>query len=63
MTEAPKMTAGDILGIPILKIDYPTDADKIAALLPPGLDASDTAIVHLGILNVPVPVEPPKSSG
>jgi acetoacetate decarboxylase len=60
MTEAPKMTAGDILGIPILKIDYATDADKIAALLPPGLDPSDSSNVHLAIYNVPVPDEPEK---
>ena len=60
MTEAPKMTAGDLLGTPILKIDYPTDADKIAALLPPGIEPSDTSNVHLSIYNVPVPDEPEK---
>ena len=43
MTDAPQMNAGDISFWPILKIDYPTDADKIAALLPPGIDPSDSA--------------------
>ena len=60
MTEAPKMTAGDLLGVPILKIEYPTDADKIAALLPPGLEPSNTSNVQLSIYNVPVPDEPEK---
>jgi acetoacetate decarboxylase len=58
MTESPKMNAGDISFWPILKIDYPTDADKIAALLPPGIDPSDSANVHLSVYCVPVPDEP-----
>jgi acetoacetate decarboxylase len=58
MTDAPQMNAGDISFWPILKIDYPTDAAKIAALLPPGIDASDSANVHLSIYCVPVPDEP-----
>ncbi len=58
MTDAPQMNAGDISFWPILKIDYPSDPDKIAALLPPGIDPSDTANVHLSIYCVPVPDEP-----
>jgi acetoacetate decarboxylase len=58
MGDAPKINPGDIMGWPILKIDYPTDADKLAALLPPGIDASDEANVHLSIYCVPVPDEP-----
>ena len=53
-----KINPGDILGWPILKIDYPTDADKIAALLPPGIDPSAESNVHLSIYCVPVPDEP-----
>jgi acetoacetate decarboxylase len=60
MTEAtsPKMNPGDILGWPILKIDYPTDPDRIAELLPPGIDPSAASNVHLSIYNFPVPDEP-----
>ena len=58
MTKAPQMNAGDISFWPILKIDYPTDPEKIAALLPPGIEAGDTSDVHLSIYCVPVPDEP-----
>lgn len=58
MTEAPQMNAGDISFWPILKIDYPTDPENIAALLPPGIEPSDTAEVHLSIYCVPVPDVP-----
>lgn len=57
-SKALKMNPGDIMAWPILKIDYPTDADRIAALLPPGIDPSDSANVHLSIYCVPVPDEP-----
>ena len=53
-----KIAPGDIVGWPILKIDYPTDAAKIAALLPPGLDPSGESNVHLSIYCYPVPDEP-----
>lgn len=49
---------GEIMTWPVLQVDYRTDADKIAALLPPGIDPSDSANVHLGFYNVPVPDEP-----
>jgi acetoacetate decarboxylase len=55
---APKIDPGDIIGWPILKIDYPTDPAKLRALLPPGIDPSDTANVHLSIYCFPVPDEP-----
>ena len=55
---APKINPGDIMGWPILKIDYPTDREKLRALLPPGIDASSTANVHLSIYCFPVPDEP-----
>lgn len=55
---APQNTPGDIANWPILKITYRTDADKIAALLPPGIDPSDDPNVHLNVYNVPVPDVP-----
>jgi len=58
MSDAPKINAGDIMGWPILKIDYPTDPKNIVPLLPPGIDPSSESMVHLSIYNVPVPDEP-----
>jgi acetoacetate decarboxylase len=55
---APQINAGDIAGWPILKIKYRTDADRIAALLPPGIDPSSESNVYLNVYNVPVPDEP-----
>ena len=55
---APQINPGDIAGWPILKITYRSDAEKIAALLPPGIDPGDSPNVHLNIYNVPVPDEP-----
>jgi acetoacetate decarboxylase len=57
-SNAPKIDPGDILGWPILKIDYPTEPANIAKLLPPGIEPSDEANVHLSIYNFPVPDEP-----
>ena len=57
-SNAPVINAGDIMGWPILKIDYPTDPEKIAALLPPGIEPSDSANAHLSIYCFPVPDEP-----
>lgn len=53
-----KINPGDIMGWPILKIDYPTDPERIAALLPPGIDPSSESQVHLSIYCYPVPDEP-----
>jgi acetoacetate decarboxylase len=55
---APQITAGDIANWPILKVTYRTDPDKIAALLPPGIDPGAEPNVHLNIYNVPVPDVP-----
>ena len=49
---------GDISNWPILKIDYRTDANRLAALLPPGIDPGEAANVHISIYNVPVPDVP-----
>jgi acetoacetate decarboxylase len=55
---APQTTPGDIAGWPILKIVYRTDPEKIAALLPPGIERSSGSNVYLNVYNVPVPDEP-----
>jgi len=60
MSDAPKITPGEIAGWPILKLTYRTDPEKIAAFLPPGIEVSDTSNVYLNIYNVPVPDEPEK---
>jgi acetoacetate decarboxylase len=57
-TNVLKINPGDIIGWPILKIDYPTDRSRIAALLPPGLEPTAESNVHLSIYNYPVPDEP-----
>lgn len=54
----PQGNPGDISNWPILKIDYRTDRDKLAALLPPGIEPGPTSTVHLSIYNVPVPDVP-----
>jgi acetoacetate decarboxylase len=53
-----KINGGDIVGWPILKVDYPSDREKIAALLPPGIDPGRASSVHLSIYCFPVPDEP-----
>lgn len=53
-----KINPGDIMGWPILKIDYPTAPESIEALLPPGIDPSNESNVHLSIYCYPVPDEP-----
>ncbi|MBW2725428.1 MAG: 2-oxo acid dehydrogenase subunit E2, partial [Deltaproteobacteria bacterium] len=55
---APQINPGEISNWPLLKIRYRTDAEKIAALLPPGIDPGDEPNVSLNIYNVPVPDEP-----
>ncbi len=55
MTDIPQGNPGDILNWPMLKIIYRTDADKIADLLPPGIEPGAEANVNLTIYNFPVP--------
>ena len=55
---APQTNPGDIVNWPILKIKYRTDSDKIAALLPPGIETNEESKVYLNIYNYPVPDEP-----
>ena len=47
--DAFKINPGEVLGWPNLRIKYPTDPAKLAELLPPGLEPSDTSNVHLNI--------------
>ena len=56
--KALRINPGDIMGWPILKIDYPTDPQHIAALLPPGIEPARESNVHLSIYCYPVPDEP-----
>ena len=56
--KAPQGNPGDIVNWPMLKIQYRTDPDKIAALLPPGIEPGAQANVNLTIYNFPVPDEP-----
>lgn len=48
----------EISNWPQLRITYRTDPDKIAALLPPGIDPGANPHVHLSIYNVPILGEP-----
>ena len=57
MTE-PQINPGEIANWPLLKIVYRTDHDKIADLLPPGIEPSGEPNVHVNIYNVPVKGEP-----
>ena len=55
---APQGNPGDIINWPMLKVVYRTDPDKIAALLPPGIEPGTNPHVTLTFYNVPVPDEP-----
>ncbi len=55
---SPKINPGDIILWPMLKLDYETDRQRIAALLPPGIEPSATSQVHLTVYNFPVPDVP-----
>jgi acetoacetate decarboxylase len=54
----PKINPGDIILWPMLKLDYDTNPEKIAALLPPGIQQSARSQVHLTVYNFPVPDVP-----
>ena len=45
-------------GWPKLKVSYRTDPEKIAALLPPGLEPSGDPIVQINVYCVPILGEP-----
>jgi acetoacetate decarboxylase len=54
----PQGNTGDINNWPMLKVIYRTDPDKIAALLPPGLEPTDEPNVTIIVYNFPVPDVP-----
>jgi Acetoacetate decarboxylase (ADC) len=54
----PQINPGDIADWPLLKIVYRTDPDKIADILPPGIEPGAEPQVHLNVYNVPVKGEP-----
>ncbi len=57
-TLEPTTSPGEISQWPMLKIVYRTDPGKIAELLPPGIENSETSNVTLTIYNLPVNEEP-----
>ena len=50
---APQGNPGDIVNWPMLKIVYRTDPDKIAALLPPGIEPGANPHVTPDYLQLP----------
>jgi len=58
MTDIPTTRPGEVAGQPKLVLRYPTDPDRIAALLPPGLDAVGEPVVQVNVYCVPVHGEP-----
>jgi acetoacetate decarboxylase len=58
MSTEPKINPGDIILWPMLKLSYDTNPEKIAALLPPGIQPSASSKVHLTVYNFPVPDVP-----
>lgn len=55
---SPTIKPGEIAGWPLLSIVYRTDPDKIADLLPPGIDPGAEPNVTINVYNVPVKGEP-----
>jgi acetoacetate decarboxylase len=58
MADAPLTPPGEVAGRPKLVVRYRTDADAIAALLPPGLTLDSEPTVTIGVYCVPVFGEP-----
>lgn len=54
----PQGNPGDIVNWPMLKVAYRTDKDKVADLLPPGIEPAVEPVVNVTIYNFPVPDEP-----
>jgi acetoacetate decarboxylase len=51
---APKIYGAEISGWPILKIQYLTDPEGIAKLLPPGIEPGAEPKVYISFYNVPI---------
>lgn len=58
MSSEPKINPGDIILWPMLKLDYETRPERIAALLPPGIEPGAKPHVQLTVYNFPVPDVP-----
>lgn len=56
--EGPRHNPGELVDWPMLKVSYRTDKDRIAALLPPGLEPDDSALVLITFYNVPIQEAP-----
>lgn len=52
--KAPQGNPGDIMNWPMLKIEYRTDSEAIAKLLPPGFTVGKDPKVYLTVYNYPV---------
>ncbi len=57
-TDTPMTRPGEVAGRPKLVLRYPTDPERIADLLPPGLSPVGEPVVQIGIYCVPVHGEP-----
>ncbi len=58
MPDAPMTTPGEVGGRPKLVLRYPTEPERLAALLPPGLEPVGEPVVQIGVYCVPVHGEP-----
>lgn len=52
--DGPQQNPGELSNWPMLKIAYRTDKDRIASLLPPGLEPDDSALVLITFYNLPI---------
>ena len=52
--DGPQQNPGELANWPMLKVAYRTDKDRIAALLPPGLEPDDSSLVLLTFYNLPI---------
>ncbi len=50
----PQQNPGELSNWPMLKVSYRTDKDRIARLLPPGLEPDDSALVLITFYNLPI---------
>ena len=52
--QGPQQNPGELANWPMLKVSYRTDKDRIASLLPPGLEPDDSALVLITFYNLPI---------
>jgi len=53
-TAGPQSNPGELINWPMLKVVYRTDKDRIASLLPPGIEPGEDPHVNVTIYNVPI---------